>query len=291
MNPDQNINKIEEKKEPQKTERVPIKSLRTFQGDVQEAISKNNYSSTTILVSEQKRQIERPEIADLKKKYDVKNKSYLIIGSVLIILGVGAIFALFNMQTKPPVTPEEKQNTIITYSEERDISTSNLNRESLVKSVLDLKQSWDSSVNSVLYINTGNTITELAEMFGPNMPPSLVRSFGDEYMMGVYSFDTNETFIIITIEDYSLAYPGMLKWEESMANDLDGLFDINPENLTDTIFIDETIKNRDMRVLKDSSGKPLVTYSFIDRKTLLITRNESILSAIVGKIILNKQVR
>ncbi len=293
MNPDQNKNLVEEKKEPQKTERVPIKSLRTFQGDVQEAISKNNYSTTTILVSEQKRQLERPEVADLKKKYDVKNKSYLIIGSVLILLGGLAIFSLFNMQTETPVTPEEKQNTIITYSEEKDLSTSNLDREDLIKTIVDSKQTWNSSVNSVLYINTGtnNNTQDIASMIGPNMPPSLSRSFGKEYMAGIYSFDTNETFFIISVDDYSLAYPGMLKWEENMAKDLAGFFDINPESLSSTIFIDETVKNRDMRVLKDSSGKPLVLYSFIDRKTLVITKNESILSAIVGKIILNKQVR
>ncbi len=292
MNPDQNTNKIEEKKEPQKTERVPIKSLRTFQGDVQEAISKNNYSATTVLVSEQKRKIERPEVTDLKKKYDIKNKSYLIIGSVLILLGMVAIYALFNIKTETPVTPEEKQDTIITYSEERIITTT-VNRDNLVKNVVDDKQSWGGVVNSVLYFNLGDEINagKLSGIVGPNMPPSLTRSLNDEYMLGIYSFDTNEAFIILSIEDYSLAYPGMLKWEENMAKDLNGFFDINPETLTNTSFVDETVKNRDMRVLKDSSGKPLVLYSFIDRKTLVITKNESILSAIVGKIILNKQVR
>jgi hypothetical protein len=84
----------------------------------------------------------------------------------------------------------------------------------------------------------------------------------------------------------------MLKWEENIAKDLDGIFNLseNGELQTNT-FIDETVKNRDMRVLKDKSGNPLVLYSFIDRKTLIIAKNESLLSAIVGKILLNKQVR
>ena len=141
-------------------------------------------------------------------------------------------------------------------------------------------------------VNNPSDLSEITETIGRNMPPSLSRSFGKEYMMGIYSFDTNETFIIISIDDYSLAYPGMLKWEENMANDLDGLFDLSKNGVLETnTFVDETVKNRDMRVLKDSTGKPLVLYSFIDRETLVITKNESILSAIVGKIVLNKQVR
>jgi hypothetical protein len=296
MNPDQNKNNSEEKKDTPSSERVPIKSLRTFQGDVQEAISKNKYSSTTILVSEQKRQIERPEVANLVKKSEVKNKTYILLGSIFIILGVASIVLLFNNIPENGVTPQEKQTTLITYSEERPITTSNLTRNDLVNNIIEQKQTWNGVVNSVLYINlNSNTnvedISKVSSLIGPNMPPSLSRSFAKDYMLGIYSFDTNETFMIITIDDYSLAYPGMLKWEENMAKDLDGFFDINPSTLENSVFVDETVKNRDLRVLKDSTGKPLVIYSFIDRKTLIIARNEGILSAIVDKIILNKQVR
>src|SRR4051812_18957147 len=42
-------------------DRVPIKSLRTYQGDVDEVMAKNKYSATTILVAEQKRRVESPQ--------------------------------------------------------------------------------------------------------------------------------------------------------------------------------------------------------------------------------------
>jgi hypothetical protein len=124
------------------------------------------------------------------------------------------------------------------------------------------------------------------------MPPSLVRSFGDEYMFGIYSFDTNEPFIILTVDDYAIAYSGMLKWELDAGKDLATLFNIPTQNSSSTlVFKDETAKNKDMRVLKDSAGTPLVLYSFIDRKTLVITKNENVLSAIVGKFLINKQTK
>ena len=97
MNPEQNqnVNKTSEAKEVVKPERLPIKSLRTFQGDVQEAIEKNKYSSTTILVTEQKRKLERPEIADLQKKSSIKNNTYILFGSIFIILGIVSFVGLY----------------------------------------------------------------------------------------------------------------------------------------------------------------------------------------------------
>ena len=64
INPDQNqINKL--------------KTLRTFQGDMQEYISKNNASITTIALAEQKRK-EKDGVNDLIKKSESKNKFLFI---------------------------------------------------------------------------------------------------------------------------------------------------------------------------------------------------------------------
>ncbi len=299
MNPEQNQKtNNEEQKETLKNERVPIKSLRTFQGDVQEAISKNKYSATTVLVSEQKRKIERPEIADLQKKSEVKNKTYLVLGTTFILLGIISFLALYIINPNDGININQNPKTLVTFSDERNISDTELNRENLINLITENKQSWGSTVNSVLYINTSSekqegSIEKVVSIIGPNMLPSLQRSFGKDYMLGIYSFDTNETFIILTVDDFPLAYSGMLKWESDMAYDLDGFFDILNENFDESsnVFIDETAKNRDMRILKDKNGNPLVLYSFIDRQTLVITRNEGILSAIAGKIVLNRQVK
>lgn len=300
MNPEQNqnVNKTSEAKEVVKPERVPIKSLRTFQGDVQEAIEKNKYSSTTILVTEQKRKLERPEIADLQKKSSIKNNTYILFGSLFIILGIVSFVGLYYLRPTNEVGVDKKQKTIITYSEEMEIESTNTDRGTIIKNIDENKESWDSIVNSVLYLNfkSGDnleSVENILSIFGPNMPPSLTRSFGEEYMAGIYSFDTNEFFVILTIEDYSLAYSGMLKWEKDISKDMGELFNIELNNgtTTDNTFVDEAVKNRDMRVLKDNNGNPKITYSFIDRKTLVITKSEGILSAIAGKITLNKQVK
>ena len=289
MNPEEN--------KPKSEERVPIKSLRTYQGDVQEAISKNKYTSTTILVSEQKRKLEAPVDEVVVKKYDIRNKSFVVFGIAFIAIGIALVSALYYLKAHEEVVIEQKTKAIIAYNEEQKINQMNLNREDLVSKIVESKTSWNATVNSVLYLNildknleasAENVISTIA----PNMPPSLVRSFGDEYMFGIYSFDTNEPFIILTVDDYAIAYSGMLKWEKDMANDMQEIYSIDPFLVsTSTPFTDEAIKNKDLRVIKDQSGKTQLLYTFLDKETLLITKNESIFGAILGRYTVSKQAK
>ncbi len=290
MNPEEN----------KKTERVPIKSLRTFQGDVQEAISKNNFSSTTILVKEQERKLENPvlakESAEMLGSSNARNKTFIIFGVGLIVLGLVSVAVLYYMKSTEKVIVEKQTKAIIAFTEEKTISLTNTNRKEILQKIIDARDKTNLPVNSVLFVNpTQNekivSISDLLSAMAPNMSPSLSRSFGKEYMVGIFSFDENVPFIILTVDDYSLSYPGMLKWEETMESDLGELFNINLSTSSPKLFIDEVIKNRDIRSLKDSSGNSVLLYSFVDRKTLVITKNENSLSAIVGKLIISKQVK
>lgn len=289
MNPEEN----------KKTERVPIKSLRTFQGDVQEAISKNNYSTTTILVKEQARKLENPvETAEVIGKSNARNKTFIIFGVFFIVIGIVSVAALYYIKANEEIIVEKQTKAIIAFTEESQVPMTSLNRKEIFEKINENKSKNELVVNSVIYINpllNDNQVpTEnLLSVIAPSMLPSLNRSFDKEYMLGVYSYDTNEPFIILTVKDYSLSYPGMLKWEESMALDLGEIFNYSPNQSSSTprVFVDEVIKNRDIRALKDSSGNYILLYSFVDRKTLVITKNENMLSAIVGKLIISKQIK
>lgn len=289
MNPEEN-----KKKE----ERIPIKSLRTFQGDVQEAISKNNFSTTTILVKEQVRKIENPvETAEVLGKSNARNKTFIIFGVAFIVLGLLSVAVLYYIKSNEEVIIEKQTKAIIAFTEESAVNMTNINRKEIFDKILENKNRNGLVVNSVIFINTllndkQISTDELLSVIAPSMLPSLTRSFDKEYMLGVYSYDTNEPFIILTVEDFSLSYPGMLKWEEAMANDLGEIFNYSSSTTTaPRLFVDKVIKNRDIRALEDSAGNPILLYSFVDRKTLVITKNENMLSAIVGKLIISKQVK
>ena len=108
-------------------------------------------------------------------------------------------------------------------------------------------------------------------------------------MVGIYSYDTVEPFIILTTDDYGASYSGMLKWEGSMIKDLGKIFSLDTEKTY--TFSDEYTKNKDLRVIKDDNNNIIFAYSFIDKDTLVITKNEKIIGAIVNKIISSKTIR
>ena len=84
----------------------------------------------------------------------------------------------------------------------------------------------------------------------------------------------------------------MLAWELHMNEDLSPLFGEVLEKTTSTstplrepfVFEDSIIKNKEVRVLKDTKGTIRLLYSFIDRETLVITTNESTFSEVLTRL-------
>jgi hypothetical protein len=277
-------------------ERVPIKSLRTYQGDVEEAIGRNKESSTTIFVAEQKRKVENPEKVIEVKYNPTKNKVFVYLGAIFFILGILTIGGVYYFRYTEKTVVEQQTKTLLTFSKEKTLSPYGINKDIFAKKLLDENDGFKLPINSVLYINTTvegqDSLGEVLALVGPNMPGSLVRSFDQNYMIGVYSYDTNEIFFILKVKDFASSYSGMLKWEKDMAKDMEKIYSIDPFLVsTSTPFIDEAIKNKDLRIIKDQNGKTQLLYSFIDKETLLITKNESIFGAILGRYTVSKQAK
>jgi hypothetical protein len=99
-------------------------------------------------------------------------------------------------------------------------------------------------------------------------------------------------FILISVKDYAESYAGMLIWEKDMPKDLGEIFKVSSSlSSTTSLFTDEAIKNKDLRVLKDQNKNTVLLYSFVDKNTLLITTNEDVFSALLGKYQLKEQTK
>lgn len=289
----------EKNDQPAQEQKNLMKNLRTYQGDVEEAIAKNHFTTSTILIAEQKRK-EQDAIANPEKAVNLesRNKLFIITGTILLILGIATIGAVYYLKSRNTVIVEQNTKALIGFSQEKTISVASLSRDKLISDILSEKEAMNLQVNSVIYTNTvdegGNPekIENILSILAPNMPPPLSRSFDKEYMLGIYSFNTKEPFIILTTNDFASSYSGMLKWEKDMVLDLGKIFSIPQEISSSTVeFKDESLRNKDLRVLKNNEKKTILLYSFIDKNTLVITTNDDILNAIVGKYNVSKQIR
>jgi hypothetical protein len=81
------------------------------------------------------------------------------------------------------------------------------------------------------------------------MPPQLLRAVDGPYMIGLYALGETFPFIILATSDYGVSFSGMLEWEKNMPKDLGTIFEISPEDLVNPEFKDESIRNKDLRVL------------------------------------------
>jgi hypothetical protein len=292
-----------------------LKTLRTFKGDVEEAVNKKNESVVSIASKEEKRKDvvmqeakETGRIAPEKEVFKEKrglgflaSGLWLTVGSALIATGLITLGVLYISKSKT----EEKQNvvlnkTIIQYTDKKDVSLGVGFRQDIISSISSAVSSYNQPVSSVLYLNllkdksSVDTETFLNALFA-SAPNSLNRSFASDYMLGILSFDTNEPFIILSPENYGAVYSGMLKWEPSMYYDLSPIF----KGLTNSkfqvknnyTFSDYTYKNNDVRILRNDNNEIVLIYGFVDKKTLIITANERVFNSLVQKYINSKVVR
>lgn len=276
-----------------------FKSLRTYQGDIDEILKKGKTSVSSIVVAEQKRKETILEAPKIERRTEIKNKSFFVLGILLLLLGISAIVGvLYYMGGQNKVILMQQSKTVMGFSKEKDLVATDLSRDALLSAISKANMSFDAPLNSILFLNTADasstpiSAVDLFSALAPNIPQSLARALNNPYMIGVYATATNTPFMIFTTNDYAASFAGMLKWEPGMISDLGQVFSL-PQQSTTTPYVwsDEALQNKDLRIIKGADGKTILLYSFIDRNTLVIAQNENIFTAVLNKYLISKTIR
>lgn len=109
--------------------------------------------------------------------------------------------------------------------------------------------------------------------------------------IGFGAYRGSEPFIVLKVSSFDTALGGILEWEDSMSADLAPLFgtpvlatfDPTARTATQTrapFFVDVVHANRDMRVLRDEAGDERIVYSFLDRSTILISTDRTVIEEV-----------
>lgn len=261
-----------------------LQSLRTYQGDIAEAIKRQNESVATIAIKEHARKQQTTSPTQTNQLSNLPTSMVkLFLGLILI---AGSIFALlfvlgtFQTNDATQITIEK---SLIDYNNR--LSLNGLDDKNLLGEIDKIS----SPGTTIIDIETTDgqkigSARELFSIFGLNLPPSLARNLKEEFAFGLYTKEAVRTpFVIIKIADFGSAFAGMLEWESTLPTNLSSIFKANE----DTIYSwqDLIIKNKDVRAYAESTNSDniLIGYTFLDKNTILITgRAEAIadLSAI-----------
>lgn len=274
-------------------EHVPLKQIRTFQGDVAEALRNQNESLVSIQRAEQVKILQNPvaqassrmSLESVKRKRDA---IFFIVGSiVLLALGAtGAWFAYqgFINQTRTETISGPVSKFINTGSNAEVLAASTTARDTLTRLIGEASDGVPVgdirhiAINAVAGSdNSALTAEGFFKVLNANTPGSLVRAFEPYFMLGALGSGSSTTpesnFLIFKLASFENAYAGMLLWEKDMAKDIAAIFSsavyINSVP-PGTVFVDITDKNKDIRALT-LEGMPVLLYSFYDSRMLVVT--------------------
>lgn len=279
----------------------PLKQIRTFQGDIAEALRSQNESLISIQRAEQARtenQRRATEVDDTPKDNRGRKIFLLLVGSlVLIALGSGGAWFGYQEIIRK-MTPPEAQispSRLITSTETQEVDTSTFSRLELIEAVSAASQ-LELGPAQTLHIDVRTRLADakqalstqkFLEILESRSQGSLMRALDPIFMLGVLGGERKSVFLIIPLSSFENAYPGMLAWENTMAEDIGPLFTTRTllTNIQEeTKFEDLTINNKDVRILRSPEGETILLYSFFDNRILVITDSEESLEILIGRL-------
>ena len=351
-------------------DKIKINSLHTYADDVRDAVQNDGVSMAKIMMAEVKKQEDEKTIEEETSPTSTKNKSIIAISIITLLVAcvgfAGTWYFIGKRDEALAPAVSQHRSTIIPYDEEHPISLEFRERIKMVDGIYSAKMQKYANDTSIVYlpvVENGGTSTNLAitSTFLSNMEtrvsPALVRSFGNEFMLGLNkSSGKMEPFILLTSDSFNQMYAGMLEWEPAIADDIGDLF-FTKEDLIETLppvststdnvkstttaqvasgktgsstkitantspvasstlvavastsssspiidpaiekefksryiianslkFKDEILNNRDLRVLRTTSGKVLMYYVFINDKILLIAKDFGTLNEVAKRL-------
>jgi hypothetical protein len=290
MNPD------ETSKESDK--HTPLKQIRTYQGDMADAIRTQNESVVSIQRMEEVKH-RKEEVIDTVVKKERSRFLLFLLGTMILTVGATAggwfTYQEFNRRIGPPFV-EIPSNRLIPSLREVRIDASKLSRDSLIDAVRSELSLLTVPEREVMHLVLTDGEGESAPLFPiekffatlkTSAPGSLVRALDPLFMIGAIEEESPSVFLIIRLDSFENTFAGMLSWEKSLVGDIGPLFNTADELKglePGTAFEDAIIKNKDVRAIYNMQDKLLLVYSYYDTSTLIITDNAETLSSIIARL-------
>lgn len=295
-----------------KTDTTSQKPLRTYESDVAEALARKKSSVMSMVVAENKRETGSETISNKPQSHTGKKVLLIVISLIFIGAGVAGAYYLY---LQSPLVPDEpvkqaiKIPSVVEPDIQKVVNINSLSTEQLSTVLATEFMKYEIGLEKILELIPAKTVasttirvtgSQFISAIGFDMPDILKRSLTDRWMLGVHdSNGQNLPFMIFTTDFFQNAFAGMLKWEESMPEELANLLSYRQRARIDDplsttsiatffnirgTFEDKIIRNRDVREFISQKGEMLFLYSFIDENTIVIATSESTIGVLLDRI-------
>jgi len=282
-----------------------VKNIRTYQSDLSEALKDQKGSVVKIALAEHKRKEQE------KKNISPKStKNTFFIWGGILLMAISAIIIIFlfinkksTLKNFDSINPEGIQSLIFADNH-KEIEAKNFSKRKMINAITNEVENNSLRLDTIenIYLTTSVNESEkqivgaknFLSLIGNNIPNSLLRAIENDFMIGIYSFDNSQLFILLKTLSYDNAFAGLLLWEDKLFDDLYEIFKIDTSgenaNLFNKKFQDMIVQNKDARVLKNDQGEIILMYIFLNKQTIIITRDEDTLVEVSNRLNIKKNV-
>ncbi|HEV7121261.1 MAG TPA: hypothetical protein VGN56_00385 [Candidatus Paceibacterota bacterium] len=278
----------------------PESDLHTFKSDFADRIDEQKASTFSVLAAQSDVRETRAN-APQPVKLPSKNKSripMILTACVLVVLGIGALGGAywFLVLRSPAAAVPFTVPSLIFADEKVELSRDAAPIQALAQAAQQPAVPGNVVVTYVTTTANGkNGIIKSPQPGGAlikqilgSAPDILLRNIDDSSTVGIIDAgDANAPFFILRVSSYERTFAGMLGWEPTIASDLSALYPVSAgATQADGVrgFIDATVANHDVRILKDSANNTILLYGYRDKQTLIIAKDEAAFTALLVRL-------
>ena len=262
-----------------------VKGIRTFEDDIANYTKEKNFSILDIAAEEAKVHGLSFENTEEEKRFNFRK--IIPITLIVILFAMGGYFGVikpllkrsnvannFSRITEGPILTDQKIE-IIASQDKKEVFSRDL------ESALAAEEAGGNltEISIVKIINeqkTSLTKDEFFSMLRVPIPQGLKDYLEKDFMLLSFGRNGNHPVLIFKSKSYTYVFSEMLKWEKSLADDLEAVFP-KAGLIGNDSFADKYIQNHDARVAEKDGNIDLI-YSFADRKYLIITNSQEALA-------------
>ncbi len=223
-----------------------------------------------------------------------KNRFYMLVGLLFIVLGLGTLFFFFGKKEAPTIPVEEQFVPLIFNDASTSIEVDDFTKEKISQAVANAVSGTGVKEGGVegIYLVQNKKDIGLREFItlikGNFTAPSSRLLVDDNFLMGAVNAETKDFFILLKTRSLTDIFDAMRAWENKMFFDLQGFFGINlsAENkyLLTADFEDAVIENKNARILYDKDEKIVMLYIFADDNSVVVTNTIAAVREIMTRL-------
>ncbi|MCK5027923.1 MAG: hypothetical protein KAS07_05885 [Candidatus Pacebacteria bacterium] len=293
-----NDNQNNEGKEP-KYRPSRVQNFRTLQGDMVDAVKKQDRSLTSMVLSAKEKKWEGEKKDGQLEKVYIKNKykhsiyKVLLVGIILSIATLIGVQKFFHDESSPSEPQPSVMSELQLILPKQNLFIDITNIETTLPEKLTVELQNSSSTNAFIKIDLirGSSTTpvsteEFTMLWAHNIPTFLLDSLkeNDYIFAAEINDDTPRFFVAYELTENDDALNNLKSWEPYIFDDINLLFVQQATKTPREVFVDAVVKNKSLRVLEYGPQDPALLYGFVGKQTFVISNSVNIFTHILDTL-------